>query len=233
MDVPDLARLASSSLFGGVDVVALANLLKATPYSVRSWAPGAVVLDAGSRYEGLAFVLEGSVDAEMRSYSGRAVAIETIKAPDAIATGVLFSRSRKLPVTVVAASPCRVLTLPEETVLFLLQRDRTILKNFLADIGSKLELFSERFRLLQFSSLRQKIASWLVARSADQGDPDGVTLPFTKEKLADFLAVARPSLSREMIAMETEGLIRSDGRKVAIPDMARLQALLEDDEGEA
>jgi CRP-like cAMP-binding protein len=154
--------------------------------------------------------------------SGKSVVIETIKAPDPIAPAILFAPRRALPVNVTANTDCRLLVLPLETILDLCQRNRCFLINLLAEIGGKLSLFAEKFKLLEFSSLRSRIAAYL----RDRLENDRYTLPVSKEKLAEFLSTTRPSLSRELSAMVREGIIHVEGRTIRVVDRDRFYRLL-------
>jgi CRP-like cAMP-binding protein len=209
-----------------VDVVDLDRLLSGVASRVETHEKGSMVLLAGSRYDALRIILEGTVSAEMHHPNGKVVTIETIEAPDPVAPAILFAPRRALPVTVVAATDCRLLVLPLEAVLDLCQRDRRFLLNFLTEIGGKISLFAEKFRLLEFSSLRKRIAAYLDPR-LENGEH---TLGFPKEKLAEFLSVARPSLSRELSAMATEGILEVEGRRIRILDPNRFMAILKADD---
>jgi Mn-dependent DtxR family transcriptional regulator len=50
-------------------------------------------------------------------------------------------------------------------------------------------------------------------------------LEASKERLASLFGVARPSLSRELGEMERRGLIRVEGREIAILDEQGLREL--------
>lgn len=207
-----------------MDVAELAALLEPGAIALRGFARGNILLLAGCVYEKLWILLEGSVAAEMHSPSGKALRIETIAAPEAIAAAMLFSPDAILPVTVEALEDVRAALLPRETVIRLCQRNRAFLENYLRDAGSRIAAFSERFRLLQFSTLRGRLADWLL-RQATRTGRDLVVLPSSKEKLAETFGVTRPSLSREILAMDAEGLIEARGREIRIADAARLGAL--------
>ncbi len=47
-----------------------------------------------------------------------------------------------------------------------------------------------------------------------------------REELADFLNAARPSLSRELMKMQDEGLIAIDRQEIKILDMEALAELM-------
>ncbi len=222
MERSDLLSFSVSTLCRGVDVVELDRLLCTVQCRLESYSRGSIILLAGSRYDELRIILEGTVSAEMNHPSGKSVVIETIKAPDPIAPAILFAPRRALPVTVTANTDCRLLVLPLETILDLCQRNRLFLINLLSEIGGKLSLFAEKFKLLEFSSLRSRIAAYLRGRLEN----DRYTLPISKEKLAEFLSTTRPSLSRELSALVHEGIIQVEGRTIRVIDQGRFKALL-------
>ena len=47
-----------------------------------------------------------------------------------------------------------------------------------------------------------------------------------REEMADFLNVARPSLSRELMRMQGEGLVKVTKRGIFVPDSLALQKIL-------
>jgi CRP-like cAMP-binding protein len=222
MDKQDLLHFSVSSLCRGMDILALKELMKGVPCRIISKPKGTMVLAAGSRYNELHLLLEGSVQAVMEHETGKSVLIETIEAPDPIAPAILFAPRQVLPVTVFAESDCRILVLPLETILDLCQKDRQFLINFLTEIGGKLSLFAEKFKLLEFSSLRKRIAVFLSHRL----EGTAYTLPFPKEKLAEYLSVARPSLSRELSEMASEGILKIEGRTITVLDQKRFHSLI-------
>ncbi|WP_304221485.1 Crp/Fnr family transcriptional regulator [Gracilinema caldarium] len=222
MQKQDLLSFSVSSLCRGMDVLVLRDMLEAVSYRIISKQKESVVLSAGSRYNELHILLEGSVQAVMDHENGKSVLIESIEAPDPIAPAILFAPRQVLPVTVLAESDCRILVLPLETVLDLCQKNRRFLINFLTEIGGKLSLFAEKFKLLEFSSLRRRIAVFLSDR-LEQGT---YTLPFPKEKLAEYLSVARPSLSRELSEMVSEGILKIDGRTITVLNQEKFKTLL-------
>lgn len=223
MDRREIASVATGPLFRGMEVGEVERLLGGL--SLRRYGGGSLLLLAGCSYDSLLVLVEGSVEAEMGDLSGRSIRIETIAAPEAIATAVLFAPDPVLPVTVRALEETRVLALPRDLVLDICQKSRAFLRNYLADSGARLAAFSERFRLLTFSSLRERLADWLLRQSYRSGGGE-ITLPSSKEKLAETFGVARPSLSRELLAMERDGLIEMEGRRIALLEPSALRELL-------
>jgi CRP-like cAMP-binding protein len=217
----DLLALTQTTLFCGIDVLELDALLKTAPVTTGEFHKGNLLLLAGCSYDSLWILVEGSVSAEMQDLSGKVVRVETIRAPEPLASAILFAPEPVLPVTVCAEEDVRTIALPRETVLTLCQRSRTFLSNYLRDAGARTASLSERFRLLQFATLRGRIADWLLRQSA-KARSDEVILPYSKEQLAEVFAVARPSLSRELGAMAKDGILVVDGRRIRILDRVGL-----------
>jgi CRP-like cAMP-binding protein len=219
----DIAALADTALFAGIGVVELDELVGTVAASVREFRKGSLALAAGSTYDSLWVLVEGSVAAEMQGYSGKIVRIETIEAPEPIASAILFAPEPVLPVAVRALEDLRVVCIPRESLLAICRRSRVVLENLLGDSGARVAALSERLRLLQFASLRERLADWILGQTPS---PEGeVLLPASKEKMAETFGVTRPSLSRELSAMAREGLIAVEGRRIAVLRRGALAAL--------
>lgn len=96
-----------------------------------------------------------------------------------------------------------------------------ILFNILEIFAEEAEENARKVQLLTCGTLRQRIMLYLL-----QNSPDGraVHMNMNREELSAYLNAARPSLSRELSQMQTEGMIKMEGRKtIRILDYARLQ----------
>jgi CRP/FNR family transcriptional regulator, dissimilatory nitrate respiration regulator len=228
MERRDIAALADTSLFRGIGAVELDELFGKTPIVVREFRAGSLMLAAGSVYDSLWILVEGSVAAEMRGPTGKTLRIETIQAPEPLASAFLFAPEPLLPVTVRSLAAVRVVCIPRESLLVICQRSRAFLENYLRDAGSRLAALSERFRIMHFSALRGRLADWMLRHETGAGKGE-VLLPASKEKMAETFGVTRPSLSREFSAMARDGLISVEGRRIAILRRDALAALAEPD----
>jgi CRP/FNR family transcriptional regulator, dissimilatory nitrate respiration regulator len=225
----DIATLAGTALFEGIDAIALDELIGTTAAVVREFGKGGLLLAAGSAYDSLWVLVEGSVAAEMQGSTGKTVRIETIQAPAPLASAILFAPEPLMPVTVRALAESRVVCIPREAVLTICQRSRAFLENYLRDSGKRIAAFSERFRILQFATLRERLADWLLRQAARSGG-DAVILPSSKEALAETFGVTRPSLSRLFGELAREGAVAVEGRRVRILDKDALASILRESE---
>ena len=72
------------------------------------------------------------------------------------------------------------------------------------------------------ASMRQKIAKMLLIRAKNSAEP----LTMSRERMAEYLNVARPSLSRELIRMKEDGLIELENKSIYIADREALKKLV-------
>jgi CRP-like cAMP-binding protein len=90
-------------------------------------------------------------------------------------------------------------------------------------LANKAFFLNRKLQILSSTTLRQKIAKTILQHPA----PDGtLQLSITREAFADYLGVARPSLSRELMKMKKEGMLTLDGKKIIVDDIEKLIQVL-------
>ena len=97
--------------------------------------------------------------------------------------------------------------------------------NMLQLFAEKAEKCNRQIEVLTSGNLRQRVAAYLL----ENCNPDyRVRLHMNREDLAVYLNTTRPSLSRMLLTLQDEGIIRLVGRKVIeITDYERLLAYLQ------
>jgi CRP-like cAMP-binding protein len=96
----------------------------------------------------------------------------------------------------------------------------------LRDSGNRIVTLAEKLRFSKFSTIRQKIAGYLL-ECADKQQGKVITLGHSKSSLAELFGVSRPSLSRGFSELHGSGLIRQEGRSITILSRAGLVDLYE------
>jgi CRP-like cAMP-binding protein len=220
--------LSSCPLFKGVSDDEVLELFNKVPYSMKSYNKDALLMIRGDAYDSLKILIKGEVSAEIQDFNGKTIKIENLKAPDALATGILFADDNTLPVTLVAQSEITLISIPKVSIVNIAQNNKHFLLNYFSDSGNKVVYLAEKIRLFKFKSLRQKFTGYILSLS-DKQNSLKVKLPYTREKLAELFGVARPSLSRVCSEMSDEGLVRLEGKIVTIKDKKLLQLSLSED----
>lgn len=130
-----------------------------------------------------------------------------------------------------------------------------LIANLLPVFAGKAYYLNQKLRIISGTSLRQRIARMLlqnahsqssstVSGSASGSSADTLTNALTntsintsanaltgtfymnRERMADYLGVARPSLSRELSNMQNEGLIVIEKRQIRIKNLSALQEII-------
>ncbi len=225
MNRRELVALSEVSLFREIDILDLEGFFKERAVHSETVPPDGFAALQGDPYDELIILLEGEAGAMMAAPGGKVVRIETLQAPCAAATAVLFSTEKTLPVSLQSLGTLVIVRLPRGLVVDMMQAFPSLMEAYLTENGDKLVFLAEKIRLFQFKSLRQKIVGHLMLLCSRQGGPE-IKMSYSREELAQLMGVARPSLSREFSALVQEGLIEASGRRVRILDQKALKAVL-------
>ena len=223
MNQSDLAILLNCPLFDGEDDMGLARDLETLPYRMTSVNDGQFVLIRNDSYDDLIVIVAGVLQAFQEDRIGHHLIVESLRAPEAVATSILFSPDSKIPVSLKADGPCRLFSISRHSILRLCSRYPGILANLLRDMGARTAFLADKLRYQAFASIRQKLAVFLLEK-IDEGKD---TITVNKEKLAEMFGVNRPSLSRVCHEMTKSGFLRLEGRKLIIMDSGMIRNLVE------
>lgn len=197
---------------------------------------GDLICNEGDLCQGVLILLEGRAAIQKTSPSGDYSTLDLLKTGDSFGDDLLFGRKRHYQVSLEAASNGKSLLIKREKLMEIISLSPRLLSNILYSLSDKIQEQELRIHLLSQRSLRQKISAYLVGLLRDQLIESGkslaqemkivstpaVELPISKEMVAKLLAMPRPSLSRELISMEEDGLIRVSGRVVWLTDIRGL-----------
>lgn len=196
------------------------------PWTLRRYAAGTLVALMGDPLQKLMLIDRGSLSAEFPDPQGRLMKVETLNAGDMIAGPVLFSSDARLPVQLIAEGDVVIRSLSRSQALQLLAEYPRVLENFLREAGDKINFLAEKLRMVKFQRLSQKIAAHFLRLQAEQGSSE-IRLGYTLRELSELFGVERPSLSRSLAQLESEGMVsRLDRGRYRI-DEAGLRRLLE------
>jgi CRP-like cAMP-binding protein len=220
----DFALLRRCPLFRSTSEARLRAQLERLPHGVSDYEADALIRSQGDRYDELLILLKGKVAGEFRTHDGRLLRVETLAAPETLASAFLFSPQARLPVEMVAVTPVRLFRIGREALLSLASACPEVLEKLLRDIAHRTEFLATKLRMVQFETLRERVAHYLLDLMRSQNRPT-VELPVAKKELADILGSARQSVFRCLGELEEQGLIAQHGRSMHILDPDGLREL--------
>ena len=204
------AALLASPLFRGATSEEIAAMLPCLGASPRRFARGERILRAGepTRYMGL--VLTGSVLIEHTDMQGAVTLLGRAEPGDLFAEAYACAPDEPLLVDVVASEACEVLFLDARRILTqctsTCEHHSRIIRNLLGELAEKNLRFGEKLTHMGQRTTRAKLMSYFSAEAQRRGVVE-FDIPFSRQQLADFLAVERSGLSLELGKMKKEGLL--------------------------
>ena len=205
----------------------LDELLQGSRIILESHHAGKIIHQQGDPYKALIVVVHGHLEARIDESDGRGMTVESFRAPSAVATAVLISSNPVLPVNLIALEDSATVSIPVDRMFLLFHEEPDILRAYMADAGDKVRYLAEKVRLFRFDTLRRRIAGHLLALAREQST-DSPRWRYGRERTAELLGAARPSLSRELSVMVVDGMIVHLGRKDVQINRRALEALLDE-----
>ena len=164
----------------------------------------------------IGIVENGNIQIIENDYNGNRIIIEDLKENDIFGSMISSITNQEYDVIT-----------KEDTDIILIDYDRIInsenskyeyynqfLKNLLKIISDKIQEKTQRIDILTKKSIRNKLLQYFANESKKNGLSKVVYLPFSYTELADYLAVDRCAMSRELKFLKEEGFIEVSGRKI-------------------
>lgn len=198
------------------------EFLQNVRFTIREYNKDEWIISQGEEYLFLNILIEGEIKTVMVDEKGDFMHIEVIKAPHPMATGFLFARNNKSPITAIAKTNCKLISIPKDNVFALMKKHDAFMHAILTSISNKLQFLSEKIRLTSLRTIKAKIAYFILQESKGE---TSFHLNTSKQEMADLFGVSRPALSNVIKQMEEEEVIRIQKRKVDILDRQELKAM--------
>ena len=202
--------LRSSSLFSGVSEEELAAMLSCLDTRMEAFPKEAFVLRTGDTVESIGIVLSGSVLVIQEDIWGNRNILSRAEPGQTFAAAFACAPGSILNVSVIADTPTTVLFLNVKRILHVCpsacSHHSRIIRNLLTDLAEKNLRFSEKLTHMGQRTTRAKLMSYFSAEAQRLGTYE-FDIPFSRQQLADYLAVERSGLSLELGKMRDEGLL--------------------------
>lgn len=209
-----LRCLAVLPLFAGTDEQMLADIIQSDTALVEQTAKGERINAENGRALGI--LLSGKATISSAD-DGTHVILRTLRAGEIFGAAALFLDGEAPLSHIVAEEPCTTLLLPDTLVRELMARSPAFLSAYLTFLAGRVQFLSRRIRCFTAGSAERRVALFL----ADETESDS-TVTVSLKALADTLAIGRASLYRALDKLESDGLIRHDGRRITLLSREKL-----------
>lgn len=152
------------------------------------------------------------------------VLLRTIETGDTFGVATLFARRDTFVSRIVAKKTCRVLFWTADAVESLIRTDETFRMNYIRFLSDRICFLNTKISCFTAGSPERRLAFFLL--SFEEGKPDTYTVSTSANSLSDMLNVGRASLYRAFEKLESEGLIRREGKHIIVTDKNTLKRYL-------
>ena len=215
-------------LFRDISREEIEKMFRCSKTVERSFEEGSYIFRQGETPRNLFLVLEGTVMISKDFASGKRDVLFMVGQGDVFGEMFLFSDTKAYWYDAIAQGRVKVLEIPWQFFYCFCsnacEHHRMITRNMLEIQSEKNFTMTRKLHLLSGTTLRERIALWLIEQT-DAAGADTVRLAMNREELADYLGTTRPSLSRELMKMQQEHLIEADRNTIRIVDRDALETL--------
>lgn len=222
--------LAQNSLFKNVTEESIAQILVCSGAKMHKYKKNETIFCQGDKADYFYAVLKGTVSVICYMPSGKVNALYHV-APGALLgehySSPLATKGRIYWYEAVACEPVEVLEVPWQYLYSFCDKacdhHKQLIQNLYESMSTKEWMAVRKLNVLGFASVQERIAAWLLQETDEKGL---VELKTNREEQADYLCVARPSLSRTLMQMQKAGIIETRRNQIRILDKEKLEKIL-------
>lgn len=209
-----LNLVASSFLFQNVDEIVVERSVTDERCYQEKFEKGQVIFDETHFSRCLGIVLSGEVQVEKRTYGKNGIKMSRISPGGSFGAGTMFHERERYMTVLTAIKPTEVLFMPQELIMWLLQRNPVMTENYITYLSGRIWFLNMKISALTAGTAEQKVGLYLLENGEDVR---------SMTELSQTLNIGRASLYRALNELEQQGLITRENRKIRVlkPDALR------------
>lgn len=202
--------LEQSAMFQGIASDDLKTLMTCLGGSIRSYKKREVIVPQGTWVHQIGMVLEGSVDTVQEDFWGDQVLVGRVFPAQTFSEAFVLAQTEPISFHVIAAEPTKVYMIDYERAITVCnascETHSRMIANLLAISARKSLLLLRKIDHLTKPTIREKLLAVLSTFAQEYGS-NRFTLPYTRQELANYLAVDRSAMTVELGKMQQDGLL--------------------------
>lgn len=187
----------------------------------KRYGKKALLFSAGEETRGFFCVLTGEVRVFRMDENAREVEITRLQPGDFFGEAAVFA-SASYPASAETTKNTEVLFFEKGRLFNQVEKNPALARFFLELLARKCLVLNERIEALALRTVRQRLAQYLLSHCSGQM-ACLITLRVKKAELARLLGTVSETLSRNLRALERDGLIEVHGRLIRVKDCSGLR----------
>ncbi|MBO4441984.1 MAG: Crp/Fnr family transcriptional regulator [Bacteroidaceae bacterium] len=220
MELPMYDTLLSLPLFQGMSQTDFNSLLQKIRLDFIRYEDGDVIIEKGNRCGSLAFLINGTVESSRSGMDGNFTFSELIEAPFLIEPYSMFGRAGSYQRTYTAIGSCSFLMVDKQYIYTELGKYNICRMNLLNILSGRVQQLDSHIWSLDGMSLRERIIRFIKGLSDIQSGQKRLAIKMND--LATLMDATRLNVSRELNALEKDGLISLRRKEIFIPALENL-----------
>ena len=212
--------IIKTRLFDSIDKKAIPDILKNFKSQKKIYDKGNIIIDTGDRVEAIYIILNGKIEISKEYDDARKNIVNILERGEIFAEAMALSTNKISQIQAVSLSKSEVLKINVKDIFDNnFEKNKNIfIENLLKIISDKNKFLSMKNDILSQKSLRSKIILYLEYMSNMQKS-EKINIPYSRDKMAEFISADRSALSRELNRLAKEKMIELDGNKINIIDI--------------
>lgn len=212
--------LLSLPPFQGMSQTDFNSLLQKIRLDFIRYEDGDVIIEKGNRCGSLAFLINGTVESSRSGMDGNFTFSELIEAPFLIEPYSMFGRAGSYQRTYTAIGSCSFLMVDKQYIYTELGKYNICRMNLLNILSGRVQQLDSHIWSLDGMSLRERIIRFIKGLSDIQSGQKRLAIKMND--LATLMDATRLNVSRELNALEKDGLISLRRKEIFIPALENL-----------
>lgn len=212
-----LNTIIKTRLFDNIDKKEIPNILNNFKSQKKLYEKGNIIIDMGDKVEAIYLILNGKIEISKEYDDTRKNIVNILESGEIFAEAIALSTNKISQITAISLSKSEILKINIKDIFDNnLEKNKNIfIENLLKIISDKNKFLSMKNDILSQKSLRSKIILYLEYMSNMQKS-EKINIPYSRDKLAEFISADRSALSRELNRLAKEKIIELNGSKINI-----------------
>lgn len=209
--------IIKTNLFENTDKKEIPNILENFKSQKKFCDKGNIIIDTGDKVESIYIILNGKIEISKEYDDTRKNIVNILESGEIFAEAIALSTNKISPITAISLSKSELIKINVKNIFDnnLKNNKNIFIENLLKIISDKNKFLSIKNDILSQKSLRSKIILYLKYMSNMQKSKK-ITVPYSRDKLAEFISADRSALSRELNRLAKEKIIELNGSKINI-----------------
>jgi CRP/FNR family transcriptional regulator, dissimilatory nitrate respiration regulator len=221
-----IEKISKSPLFFSLTEKQCHHFFEIFPPMIHQYEKDEIIVRRSEHFHKIGLILKGKAAVHQDTSYGTSNIIAWLNEMDTFAEVLMFVPSEPYPTSITARTSTQVLFIDPSQIIevnhSIKEAQHTLLLNITKLIAQKTILLHNKVEILSIKSIKAKICHYLLNESL-KSNQTVFESSLNRDQMASYLHVSRPSLSRELKALQVENIIKFKSNRFEIIDLNRCE----------